>query len=279
MVSKIQGPALSTPGAIRARYQDMSRHLVHPFLAHRGAIAIAHRGGGLEHEENTLPAFANAAALGFTHVELDVHATRDGVVVIHHDPDLTRLCGDTRKIADLDFAKLQQVRTKGGAEIPRLQDLLEAFPQMHVTIEAKSDRVVGPLCDLITRMGVIERISVGAFAPARTRDACARLGAKLLWSPAHGQVARLYARGWGVPLSLEEFGVVQIPVAWKGIAIVTPRFIRAAHRAGVAVQVWTVNDNAEMNRLLDLGVDGIMTDRPSLLREVLQTRGQWPSGA
>ena len=251
----------------------------HPFLAHRGAIAIAHRGGGLEHEENTLPAFTHAAELGYSHVELDVHATRDGVVVIHHDPDLTRLCGDPSRIADLDYAELRSLRTKGGAEIPRLQDLLEAFPDMHVTIEAKSDSVVSPLCALIAQMGVLRRVSVGAFVPDRTQRACAGLGPDLLWSPAHAQVARLWARGWGVPLALSRFGVVQIPATWKGIAVVTPRFLRAAHDAGVAVQVWTVNDAPEMQRLLDLGVDGIMTDRPSLLREVLQARGQWPSGA
>jgi len=250
---------------------------LHPLLAHPGAIAIAHRGGGLEGEENTLPAFDHAVSLGFTHVELDVHATRDRVVVIHHDPVLTRMCGDPRQIAELDWNGLQGVRTRGGAEIPRLQDLLEAHPTLHVTIEAKSDAVVEPLCDLITRMGVLSRVSIGAFAPARTARARQILGPGLLWSPAHGQVARLFARGWGLPLGLQDFGVVQIPAAWKGLAVVTPRFLRAARAAGVKVQVWTVNEEAEMHRLLDLGVDGLMTDRPGLLRDVLRARGQWPS--
>lgn len=257
----------------------MSHCRTHPLLAHPGAIAIAHRGGGLEGEENTLPAFDHAVALGYTHVELDVHATRDGVVVIHHDPDLMRICGDPRRIADLDWRALQQVRTKEGAEVPRLQDLLESHPRLFVTIEAKSDAVVAPLCALIERMGVLERISIGAFAPARTRAASAQLGPGLLWSPAHAQVAKLWARGWGMPLGLESFGVLQVPVAWKGIPIVTARFLRAAHSAGRAVQVWTVNDEPEMHRLLDLGVDGIMTDRPSLLRAVLEARGQWPSAS
>lgn len=257
----------------------MSRTALHPLLAHPGAIAIAHRGGGLEGEENTLPAFNHAVTLGFTHTELDVHATRDGVVVIHHDPDLSRLCDDPRRIADMDWHALQQVRTKGGAEIPRLQDLLEAHPALHITIEAKSDSVVEPLCDLVTRIGVLSRISIGAFAPERTTRARKILGPGLLWSPAHGQVARLFARGLGLPFGLQDFGVVQIPPEWKGIAIVTPRFLRAAHAAGVRVQVWTVNEEPEMHRLLDLGVDGLMTDRPGLLRDVLMARGQWPSAA
>ncbi len=250
----------------------------HPLLAHRGARAIAHRGGALEAEENTLPAFTNAVELGFSHVELDVHATSDGVVVIHHDPDLTRICGDPRRIATLDYAEIRALRSLGGAEILRLEDLLEAFPTLQVTIEAKSDAVVAPLCTLITRMGVLERICIGAFAPERTRAARERLGPGLLWSPAHAQVARLWARGWGLPLKLAPFGVVQIPAEWKGIPIVTPRFMRAARAAGVAVQVWTVNDADEMTALLDLGVDGIMTDRPRLLRDVLQARGDWPEG-
>ncbi len=257
----------------------MSQARAHPLLAHPGAIAIAHRGGGLEREENTLPAFDHAVSVGFTHAELDVHATRDGEVVIHHDPDLHRLCDDPRRICDLDWRSLQNVRTKGGAHIPRLQDLLEAHPGLQVTIEAKSDDVVAPLCALIQRMGVLGRISIGAFSPTRTDRARKLLGPDLLWSPAHAQVARLWARGWGLPVWLQGFGVVQIPPDWKGIPIVTPRFIRAAHAAGVAVQVWTVNEAAEMHRLLDLGVDGLMTDRPSLLREVLEARGQWPSAA
>lgn len=255
----------------------MSGSELHPFLAHPGSLAIAHRGGGLEREENTLQAFDHAVALGYTHAELDVHATRDGVVVIHHDPDLQRICDDPRRIADLDWRDVQQIRTKGGAEIPRLQDLLEAHPALFVTIEAKSDAVVEPLCALIEQMGVLGRISIGAFSPARTRAARARLGAGLLWSPAHAQVARLWARGWGVPLGLEHFGVLQVPANWNGIPIVTARFLRAAHASGRSVQVWTVNDAAEMHRLRDLGVDGIMTDRPTLLRDVLIARGEWPS--
>lgn len=253
----------------------MSKPLRHPFLRHPGARAIAHRGGGLEAEENTLPAFAQAVALGYSHVELDVHATRDGTVVIHHDPDLSRLCDDPRSIADLSAAELRAVRTRGGAGIAPLADLLESHPTLHVAIEAKSDAVIAPLCELITRMGALDRISLGAFAPARTQAARAALGAGLLWSPAHLQVARLWARGWGLPCTLDRFHLLQVPVQWKGIPVVTPRFLAVAHARGIAVQVWTVNDAPEMHRLLDLGVDGLMTDRPSLLRDVLLSRGEW----
>ncbi len=255
----------------------MSHLRDHPFLTAPRAHAFAHRGGSAEVEENTMPAFAHAVGLGYSHVELDVHATRDGVVVIHHDPELTRLCGDARRIADLDWAELAQCRTRGGAAIPRLEELLVEFPALYVNIEAKSGEVVAPLCDLITRLGVLERICIGSFDPSRTRAARAALGPGLLWSPAHVQVAKLWARGWHLPFALEEFGVVQVPVSWSGITVVNRRFVNAAHAAGVAVQVWTVDDAHEMTRLLDLGVDGLMTDRPTALREVLQARGEWPS--
>lgn len=251
----------------------------HPLLAHPGACAIAHRGGALEAEENTLPAFRHAAALGYTHVELDVHATRDGVVVIHHDPDLQRLCGVPSRIAALDWPALRDIRTLQGAGIARLQDLLEEMPSLNVVIEAKSDDVIAPLAQLITRMGALDRICIGAFNPARTAQAREALGQGLLWSPAHMQVARLWARGWGLPFGLQDFAVVQVPRRWRGIDLVTPRFVQAAHACGIAVQVWTVNTAPDMTRLLDMGVDGIITDRPSLLRDVLHARGAWAGPA
>jgi glycerophosphoryl diester phosphodiesterase len=253
----------------------MCAQISHPFLAAPGAIAIAHRGGALEAEENTLPAFANAVALGYSHVELDVHVTRDGVVVIHHDPDLMRLCDDPRMIAALDYAQLRQIRTRAGAEIPTLEALLSDFPTLYVVIEVKARAAVAPLCDLIARLGALDRVCIGGFDPAATAEAVARLGPGLLWSPAHAQVARLLARGWGLALPLAGFGVVQIPMRWKGLNLITPRFMRAAHRAGVAVQVWTINEGAEMAHLLDLGVDGVITDKPALLRKVLERRAAW----
>lgn len=249
----------------------------HPFLTAPLAHAFAHRGGAQEAEENTLSAFAHAVGLGYTHVELDVHATRDGQVVVHHDPDLMRMCGDPREIENLDWSELRTIRTLGGAEIPLLETVLQDFPGMFVNIETKSRSAVGPLCTLVKRMDVLQRICIGAFDPACTRAARAALGPGLLYSPAHAQVGRLWARGWGMPLSLDDFGAVQVPVAWKGIQIITPRFIRAAHAADVAVHVWTVDDAAQMHRLLDMGVDGLMTDRPTLLRDVLRQRGAWSS--
>ena len=224
-----------------------------------------------------MPAFAHAVALGYGHVELDVHLTADGKVVVHHDPTLTRMFGVDRAVADVTMADLATIRSRGGATVPLLDEVLHSFPRLKVNIEAKADAVAAPLAEVIRRADALDRVGVGAFDPGRTAALRAALGPGLCWSPAHWGVARLWARGWGLPLSAG-FPVVQVPLKWKGIRVVTPRFVRAAHRRGIQVQVWTVNESAQMSALLDMGVDGLMTDRPTLLRQVLEQRGQW-SGA
>ncbi|MDO9526521.1 MAG: glycerophosphodiester phosphodiesterase [Gemmobacter sp.] len=242
---------------------------LHPFLDHPRPTGFAHRGGSLEAEENTMPAFERAVALGFTHVELDVHATRDGVVVVHHDDTLARMFGAPQRVDDLTWADLQTLRTAGGATIPRLSDLLGAFPTLNVNIETKSMAVVAPLAQVITRANALDRICIGSFQPERTAAARTALGPGLCWSPAHAGVARLWLAGWGLPIGAGDFPVVQVPPRFRGLDVVTPRFVRAAHARGILVQVWTVDDAAEMERLIAMGVDGIMTDRPSVLKQVL----------
>jgi len=250
----------------------------HPFLDHPRPIAFAHRGGSLETEENTLPAFEHAVRLGYSHVELDIHLTADGAVVIHHDDTLARVFGVDRPVAGLTRADLATIRSPGGATVPLLADLLHAFPKLFVNVEIKAIAAVGAFAEVIRKADALGRICVGSFAPAHTAAARAALGPDLCWSPAHAGVARLWARGWGVPLPVG-FPVVQVPVAWRGLPVVTRRMVEAAHRKGIQVQVWTVDDAAEMERLLDLGVDGLMTDRPTLLRQVLERRGQWHADA
>ncbi|MCX7645203.1 MAG: glycerophosphodiester phosphodiesterase [Rhodobacteraceae bacterium] len=249
----------------------------HPFLDHPRPIAFAHRGGAREAEENTVPAFARAAALGFSHVETDVQATADGVAVIFHDDTLERMAGRPERIDRLTWAELARVRLKGGGEVPRLDAVLEAFPGLFLNLEAKSDAAVEPMARAIRAAGALARVCVGSFAPARTARLRALLGEGLAWSPAHAGVARLWLAGWGLPVPRPAFPAVQVPVGFRGIPVVTRRFVAAAHRRGVQVHVWTVDEEAEMARLIDLGVDGIMSDRPTLLRAVLARRGLWRS--
>ncbi|MEX3016442.1 glycerophosphodiester phosphodiesterase [Gymnodinialimonas hymeniacidonis] len=251
--------------------------MTHPFLDFEGCVGFAHRGGALEAEENTAEAFAYAAGLGFTHIETDVHLSRDGVVVVHHDDTFERMFGDARAVAEMDWAEIATLRTAAGAEVPRLDEVLAAFPQTFFNIELKCLEVAAPLAEVISRADALDRVCVGAFDPKNTAAIRGMLGEGLCWSPAHAGVARLWAAGWGVPVGRLPYPVVQVPTAFNGIPVVTGRVQRAAQKRGVKVQVWTVDDRAEMERLLDLGVDGIMSDRPSVLKEVLQARGAWHS--
>lgn len=244
----------------------------HPFLDHDGPIAFAHRGGSLEAEENTMAAFAHAVALGYSYVETDVQVTRDGVAVIFHDDTLARMAGEPDRIADLSWEDLSRHRTMKGAAIPRLEDLLEEWPDLRINLEAKADAAVEPMAQAIRRADALDRVCVGAFDGKRTARLRQLLGPGLCWSPAHAGVFSLWLRGWSLPGRQPDFLAVQVPIAFRGIPIVTPRFLRAAHAQGVQVHVWTVDEAAEMERLLDMGVDGLMTDRPSLLRRVLARR-------
>lgn len=246
---------------------------LHPFLDHPAPLAIAHRGGSLEAEENTLPAFAHAVRLGYTHVELDVRATRDGVVVVHHDPTLARMFNDPRAIADLTWPEIAPLRTSNGAGVPRLAEVLETWPALFVNIEPKCDDVVAPLAALLTQARALDRVAVGSFSGARTAALADALGAGLCCSPDWRGVLRVRLAGLGLPLPAPPRAqVLQVPERWKGIPVITPGFLRAAQRMGLPVQVWTVNEPADMDRLLNLGVDALMTDRPSLLRDILRRR-------
>jgi glycerophosphoryl diester phosphodiesterase len=246
-----------------------------PFLNHPRPIAFAHRGGSREAEENTMAAFEHAVSLGYGHIETDVQATADGVAVIFHDDTLERMTGDADRVEVLTWSELSRRRTKGGAAIPRLEDVLTEWPGLFVNLEAKSDAAVAPMAEAIGRADAVGRVCVGSFDPARTARLRALLGPALCWSPAHAGVLRLWLAGWRLPVGALAFPAVQVPTQHRGIPVVTPRFLRAAHRRGIQVHVWTVDDEAEMERLIDMGVDGLMTDRPSLLRQVLKRRGLW----
>ena len=247
----------------------------YPFLDHPRPIAFAHRGGSLEAEENTMAAFAHAVRLGYTHIETDVQATRDGVAVILHDDTLERMTGAPDRVADLTWEELSKRRTKGGEAIPLLDEVLEEWPQLHVNLEPKTAGAVQPIADAILRAGALHRVCVGAFQAEYVVRLRLVLGPGLCWSPAHSGVLRLWLAGWGLPVAVPDFPCVQVPTHFKGIPVVTRRFVKAAHARGIQVHVWTVDDEAEMERLLDLGVDGVMTDRPTLLRQVLERRGAW----
>jgi len=216
-------------------------------------------------------AFEQAVGLGYHYVETDVHATLDGVVVAFHDDDLSRTCGRPGRISELPYAEVAAARVDGTETIPTLRDLLDAFPEIRLNIDCKSDAAVAPLADEIAKHDVLDRVCLASFSDARIRSLRRRLGAGLCTAAATRELAVLWATG----RNLGDAMAAQVPVRQAGMTVVTERFIRRAHHVRVAVHVWTIDDEAEMHRLLDLGVDGIITDRPVVLRDVFVERGIW----
>lgn len=248
---------------------------MHAFLSGAQLAAVAHRGGAGEAPENTMAAFARAADLGFRYIETDVQATRDNKVVAFHDLGLDRLTALRGPLEACDWAELKRAKVAGREAIPRLEELLEAWPDMRFIIEAKTDRVVVPLVRLIRDSQAMERICIGSFSDRRIAHLREELGPGLCTSLGRAGVARLRLASLGLRLATPTAQVTQVPVRYRGLPVVDRRFLATARRRGLAVQVWTVNQEAEMEQLIELGVDGLITDRPSLLRRVLQARGLW----
>jgi glycerophosphoryl diester phosphodiesterase len=248
----------------------------YPVLEHPGPKAFAHRGGASEAPENTLPAFQHAADLGYVYLETDVHLTADGVLMAFHDDQLDRTTDAVGAIADLPYSELASVRVDGREPIPRFADLLEAFPHARFNVDPKADDSVEPLAALLLARRDVNRVCIGAFSDERITRMQTLCGPELCTSSGPKAFSRFLARSkGGVPPRNAPHPVFQVPLAHKGIRIVTPRLVRNAHRAGAEVHVWTIDEPAVMHELLDMGVDGVMTDKPILLKSVLQERGEW----
>jgi glycerophosphoryl diester phosphodiesterase len=246
-----------------------------------GVIALAHRGGAghpaLRGRENTAEAFAHAAALGYGYFETDVHATRDGEVVVFHDDSLDRVTDGTGAIGTRTAAELREVRIGGTAPIPRLVDLLEQFPRHRFNIDVKAPDAVEPLARLVQRLGAEDRVCVGAFTSQRIDHFRRLTGGRIPTAAAPREVAAFLAAPGGLArlLTRGRVAVLQVPRRQGPIPVVTRHLVRAAHAARAQVHVWTVDDPAEMEQLLDLGVDGLVSDRTDLLKQVLRSRGVW----
>jgi glycerophosphoryl diester phosphodiesterase len=246
------------------------------FLDHPGPIPFAHRGGGREQPENSMAAFAHAVGLGFRYVETDVQATRDGVAVLFHDLTLDALTDRVGRIADHTWGELRQARIAGREPLARLDDLLAAWPDLRVNLEPKTDQAVDALAEAVRRTGALSRVCVGSFSGARVHRTRKLLGPELCTSLGPLGVTRLRLASLGVSAGRRFVeAAAQVATHHYGLRVVDSAFLKAAERHGLQVHVWTIDREADMERLLDLGVDGIMSGRPSALRAVLQRRGQW----
>ncbi len=245
------------------------------FLDHPHPIPFAHRGGASEAPENTLPAFAHAVDLGYRYLETDVHATADGVLVAFHDDRLDRVTDRTGAISDLPWSEVSRARVDGREPIPLLEDVLGTWPDVRVNIDPKEDSSVEPLIEVLRRTGAAGRVCIGAFSDERIDALRDAFDGAICTGMGPDQVVDLLRAMEGKPVSFRSPCAQVMAIDENGRRFCTERFVEVAHDHGVAVHVWTVDDPDLMHDLLDIGVDGIMTDRPAELKRVLVDREAW----
>lgn len=257
------------------------REAVHPYLSGPYPRAYAHRGwhvGELAGMENSGAAFRRAVAEGFRYLETDVHATADGVVVALHDASLDRTTDGGGAVHAQPWSAVRSVKVGGREPVSRLDELLEELPDALWNIDVKADSAVGPVLEILRRCAAFDRVCLASFSDVRLARLRRLGGPGVLTSMGPGSVAALWAAGKGLPtVRLARGAMAQIPERQGPLTLVSPAVLRVAHAAGLEVHVWTINEARRMRELLDLGVDGLVTDRPDLLREELRSRGSWPT--
>jgi glycerophosphoryl diester phosphodiesterase len=248
------------------------------FLDAPTPLAIAHRGGAVEHLENSMPAFEACVAMGYRYLETDVRVSADGVLVVFHDATLERVTDLSGRVDQLTWAEISRARIGGREPILRLEDLLGAWPDIRINLDIKAAGVLAPLARTVRRLDVADRICLGSFSDARLAAARRVFGPAVCTSLGPRGVAALRLSSYSpraAGLARFQAGCAQVPLQLGGRALVDARFLEAAHARGMQVHVWTVDTEEDATAMLGLGVDGIMTDRPAMLRGLLQQRGQW----
>lgn len=275
-------------------------------------LAFAHRGAYLR-AENTHAAFAQAVEAGFQYIETDVRTAACGTLVVFHDESLDRVTTGSGAISEHTWQELQKVRvlpaerglgalitgtapaennhgadgsdavgrTDEGEPLMTFDQLLEAFPRTNFNVDLKDAAAVEPFCEAVDRYQAWDRVLAASFNDSRRQQVMRRLGRRIAASTGMAATALMVLLG---PLGLAgklagrftDVDCLQVPVKQFGITVVRPAFLARAHRAGLQVHVWVVDEPAEMHRLLDMGVDGIMTDDAAALASVMTERGHWP---
>lgn len=254
----------------------------YPFFDNGGRpVVFAHRGGSQTgfNIENTMQAFRNCVELGCTHLESDVQATGDGRLVLFHDATLDRMVGRPGRISELPWSAVSRLKVRGVEPIPLLSDLLEEWPEVKVNVDAKSRSTIEPLAKVIRDQRAWDRICVASFSPLRMAQLRSVLGTQVAsgLTPLGVAVMKFVGVGQLREWLLRHSGpVLQVPLRRGPIPILSRAFIDDVHASRRHVHVWTIDDPTVMHRLLDLGVDGIMTDRVDTARDVFADRGIWP---
>ncbi len=247
----------------------------HPYLADQDFICFAHRGGGAEQRENSSSAFSAAVAMGYRYIETDVQATADGTLIVFHDDTLDRTTDGSGTISALPYSAVREALIGGVEPIMTLEQALEEYPEVCFNVDIKTEKALAPTLDLLARMKCFERICLASFSDNRLARVRQHLGPKVCTSAGPKGVFALKLSSWGAPLPTPAVHCAQVPIAEYGITIVTSGFIKHCNNMDIAVHVWTIDNEDEMRRLIRLGVNGLISDRPTLLKQVAMEEGVW----
>lgn len=253
-------------------------------------VPIAHRGSRTLWPENTDVSFQGAYDLGYRHFETDLHLTADGVLVCFHDDTVDRTTNGTGLVGRLTLGELQELdagyrhRTyegfpfRGkGVRVPTLEWLLTTFSDTSLVVDLKTDGLAEPLAALVDDLDVYERLIVGSFSDQRLTEFREITDGRVPVSSGSA-LSRLWVLASRVGRGVAgDASALQVPTHLRGVRVVDEKLVKAAHEGGLQVHVWTVNERTEMIRLLDMGVDGLVTDRPDVLKDLLGERGEWPT--
>ncbi|MBA5776920.1 glycerophosphodiester phosphodiesterase [Stappia sp. F7233] len=247
----------------------------HPYLADTQFACFAHRGGGKEHPENSRKAFEAVRDIGYRFIEIDVQASSDGVLVVFHDDHLDDLTDGTGTLSKLPIDTIQQAKISGTEPIMTLEEALVDFPGLRFNIDIKTDHALAPTIDLMEKMNCLDRVCLASFSDQRLSAVRQHFGDRACTGAGPADVRALKYGSWLMPSPAVEALCAQIPV-WHGpIRLPTRRFNRFCNARGIAVHVWTIDEEARMRRLIRAGVNGLITDRPTLLRKVAMEEGVW----
>ena len=241
---------------------------IHPYLNQAGVAISAHRGGSEEAPENTLESFRYAIEVGSSYIETDVQLSADGIPYIFHDDDLSRLLNMDVTFNSLHSNQIEELKLFGSYQIPKLETALTQFPNALFQIDLKTDEVALPAMKVIESLNAFDRICIASFSSNRLQKVRKEFP-ETCFSMGPNEILNLLLSSFGL-YNKKVFGdCLQVPIYHYGIKLVTRRFVKYVQSIGLKIHVWTINDVKTMEKLIDLDVDGIITDRPKLLKEVL----------
>ena len=246
---------------------------IHPFFEDSMFAGFVHRGGAEESTENTLEAFQYSANMGFTYMETDVQASCDGEIVVFHDSDLKRMVGINKRIIDLTYKEIRKIRLDEKFQIPSLNDLLSSFKELKFNIDIKTNEAVEKTIQIISSHKAFGRVCLASFSSRRLDKVRKLVDDKYCTSMGMREVFKAKIGSLGLPLHHPKGACAQVPKSQWGIPLVTKKFIDYLQGKDKFIHVWTIDEEEEMDQLISLGVNGIMTDRPKVLKKVMEKHG------